>query len=172
MSFTETVKSSAPIFTVLITRVVIGETTSLIVNLSLIPIMGGLALASMTELSFHILGFAGKYWKWKASQSSFLFFLSMASFIAFAGLLLIHSLILSILICSFSRVGHESKRMSPKCHLQIAHISFHIQIFSGRVTMFHGARFHVSAIARQCLSHGLWKDTSHVLVGNGDRALD
>jgi len=58
VSFTETVKSSAPIFTVLITRVVIGETTSLIVNLSLIPIMGGLALASMTELSFHILGFA------------------------------------------------------------------------------------------------------------------
>ena len=52
VSFTETVKSSAPIFTVLITRVVIGETTSLIVNLSLIPIMGGLALASMTELSF------------------------------------------------------------------------------------------------------------------------
>ena len=73
VSFTETVKSSAPIFTVLITRVVIGETTSLIVNLSLIPIMGGLALASMTELSFHILGFAGKYWKWKASQSSFSF---------------------------------------------------------------------------------------------------
>ena len=60
VSFTETVKSSAPIFTVLITRVVIGETTSLIVNLSLIPIMGGLALASMTELSFLILGFAGK----------------------------------------------------------------------------------------------------------------
>jgi len=58
VSFTETVKSSAPIFTVLIARLVIGETTSLIVNLSLIPIMGGLALASMTELSFHILGFA------------------------------------------------------------------------------------------------------------------
>ena len=59
VSFTETVKSSAPIFTVLIARLVIGEKTSLIVNLSLIPIMGGLALASMTELSFHILGFAG-----------------------------------------------------------------------------------------------------------------
>jgi len=58
VSFTETVKSSAPIFTVLIARLVIGETTSLIVNLSLIPIMGGLALASMTELSFHILGFS------------------------------------------------------------------------------------------------------------------
>ena len=60
VSFTETVKSSAPIFTVLIARIVIGERTSLIVNLSLIPIMGGLALASMTELSFHILGFAGE----------------------------------------------------------------------------------------------------------------
>lgn len=58
VSFTETVKSSAPIFTVLIARLVIGEKTSLIVNLSLIPIMGGLALASLTELSFHILGFA------------------------------------------------------------------------------------------------------------------
>ena len=61
VSFTETVKSSAPIFTVLIARLVIGEKTSLIVNLSLIPIMGGLALASMTELSFHILGFAGNF---------------------------------------------------------------------------------------------------------------
>jgi len=57
VSFTETVKSSAPIFTVLITRLIIGESTSFLVNMSLIPIMGGLALCSATELSFNILGF-------------------------------------------------------------------------------------------------------------------
>jgi solute carrier family 35 protein E2 len=34
-----------------------GEVTGLYVNLSLIPVMGGLALCSANELSFHTLGF-------------------------------------------------------------------------------------------------------------------
>ncbi|CAG2121940.1 unnamed protein product, partial [Medioppia subpectinata] len=50
VSFAETVKSSAPVFTVLIARVVLGEKTSLLVNLSLIPVMSGLALCSAFEL--------------------------------------------------------------------------------------------------------------------------
>ena len=83
VSFTETIKSSAPIFTVLISwlllgmsskiiehgdlqvrnflKVVlffsIGEETGFYVNMSLIPVMLGLALASATELSFNFIGF-------------------------------------------------------------------------------------------------------------------
>nr|CAG4638519.1 EOG090X07UV [Cyclestheria hislopi] len=57
VSFTETVKSSAPLFTVVIARILVGEKTGLYVNLSLIPIMAGLALCSATELSFNIPGF-------------------------------------------------------------------------------------------------------------------
>ena len=57
VSFTETVKSSAPFFTVIFARVMLGERTSLMVNLSLIPVVGGLALCSATELSFNYIGF-------------------------------------------------------------------------------------------------------------------
>jgi len=57
VSFTETVKSSAPAFTVVISRLILGEVSGLFVKLSLIPVMGGLALCSMNELSFNIIGF-------------------------------------------------------------------------------------------------------------------
>ncbi|PVD36628.1 hypothetical protein C0Q70_03614 [Pomacea canaliculata] len=57
VSFTETVKSSAPLFTVFISQVLIGEYTGLYTFLSLIPIMAGLALCSAYELSFNIQGF-------------------------------------------------------------------------------------------------------------------
>ncbi|XP_006871787.1 PREDICTED: solute carrier family 35 member E2 [Chrysochloris asiatica] len=58
VSFAETVKSSAPIFTVIMSRMILGEYTGLLVNLSLIPVMGGLALCTATELSFNVLGFS------------------------------------------------------------------------------------------------------------------
>ncbi|XP_045866593.1 solute carrier family 35 member E2B isoform X4 [Meles meles] len=58
VSFAETVKSSAPIFTVIMSRMILGEYTGLLVNLSLIPIMGGLALCTATEISFNVLGFS------------------------------------------------------------------------------------------------------------------
>ncbi|XP_073937688.1 solute carrier family 35 member E2B isoform X2 [Castor canadensis] len=81
VSFAETVKSSAPIFTVIMSRMILGEYTEwvgialslarglhqlpcvlllpgLLVNLSLIPVMGGLALCTATEISFNILGFS------------------------------------------------------------------------------------------------------------------
>ena len=35
----------------------LGERTGILVNLSLLPVMGGLALCSMHELSFNIKGF-------------------------------------------------------------------------------------------------------------------
>ena len=57
VSFTETIKSSAPFFTVVIARLMLGERTSLHVNLSLLPVVAGLALCSVTELSFNYIGF-------------------------------------------------------------------------------------------------------------------
>ena len=57
VSFTETVKSSAPAFTVVISRLILGQLTGIYVKLSLIPVMGGLALCSANELSFNVIGF-------------------------------------------------------------------------------------------------------------------
>jgi len=57
VSFTETVKSSAPAFTVVISRLVLGEISGVYVKLSLIPVMGGLALCSANELSYNFTGF-------------------------------------------------------------------------------------------------------------------
>lgn len=49
-----------------------GEETGFYVNLSLIPVMGGLALCSATELSFNFIGFiaamATNFTEWYESQ--------------------------------------------------------------------------------------------------------
>ncbi|XP_026224451.1 solute carrier family 35 member E2A [Anabas testudineus] len=58
VSFAETVKSSAPIFTVIMSRLILGEYTGVWVNLSLFPVMAGLALCTATEISFNTLGFS------------------------------------------------------------------------------------------------------------------
>ncbi|XP_031600946.1 solute carrier family 35 member E2A [Oreochromis aureus] len=58
VSFAETVKSSAPIFTVIMSRLILGEYTGLWVNLSLFPVMAGLGLCTATEISFNMLGFS------------------------------------------------------------------------------------------------------------------
>ncbi|XP_034027794.1 solute carrier family 35 member E2A-like [Thalassophryne amazonica] len=58
VSFAETVKSSAPIFTVIMSRLILGEYTGLWVNLSLFPVMVGLSLCTATEISFNLLGFS------------------------------------------------------------------------------------------------------------------
>lgn len=57
VSFTETVKSSAPAFTVVLSRLLLGQVTGFYVNLSLLPVMTGLAVCSANELSFNMLGF-------------------------------------------------------------------------------------------------------------------
>ncbi|CAG5121833.1 unnamed protein product [Candidula unifasciata] len=57
VSFTETIKSSAPLFTVFISRIFIGELTGMFTFLSLIPVVLGLALCSLYDLSFNIQGF-------------------------------------------------------------------------------------------------------------------
>ena len=56
-SFTETVKSSAPFFTVVLTYVMLRQKTTLVVTLSLVPIVLGLILCSLTEISFNLIGF-------------------------------------------------------------------------------------------------------------------
>eukprot|EP01062_Namystynia_karyoxenos_P056236 TRINITY_DN47203_c0_g1_i1.p1 TRINITY_DN47203_c0_g1~~TRINITY_DN47203_c0_g1_i1.p1 ORF type:complete len:373 (+),score=140.16 TRINITY_DN47203_c0_g1_i1:109-1119(+) len=58
VSFTETVKSSAPFFTVIFAQVMIREYVSTMVKFSLVPIVAGLAMCSFNELSFNLLGFA------------------------------------------------------------------------------------------------------------------
>ncbi|XP_032376702.1 solute carrier family 35 member E2A [Etheostoma spectabile] len=58
VSFAETVKSSAPIFTVIMSRLILGEYTGLWVNMSLLPVMAGLGLCTATEISFNMLGFS------------------------------------------------------------------------------------------------------------------
>lgn len=57
VSFTETVKSSAPAFTVVMSKLILGQSTGLYVKLSLMPVMGGLALCSANELSYNLPGF-------------------------------------------------------------------------------------------------------------------
>ncbi|XP_069466255.1 solute carrier family 35 member E2A-like isoform X2 [Ambystoma mexicanum] len=58
VSSAETVKSSAPIFTVIMSRLILGEYTGFVVTMSLLPVMGGLALSTETEHSFNMLGFS------------------------------------------------------------------------------------------------------------------
>lgn len=53
VSFTHTIKASEPFFTVLLSALFLGEVPSLPVLGSLVPIVGGVALASMTEVSFN-----------------------------------------------------------------------------------------------------------------------
>merc|ERR1739844_718399 len=52
VSYAHTVKASMPIFTVLITRVFLGTRHGCCVYLSLIPIVMGVAVATVTEISF------------------------------------------------------------------------------------------------------------------------
>jgi solute carrier family 35 protein E1 len=55
VSFTHTIKASEPFFTVLLSAFFLGEWPSLLVLGSLVPIVGGVALASLTEVSFNWL---------------------------------------------------------------------------------------------------------------------
>ncbi|XP_062194007.1 phosphoenolpyruvate/phosphate translocator 3, chloroplastic-like isoform X1 [Phragmites australis] len=64
VSFTHTVKASEPFFTALLSALFLGETPSLPVLGSLVPIVGGVALASLTEVSFNWVGF------WSAMASN------------------------------------------------------------------------------------------------------
>lgn len=56
VSFSQTIKGTMPIFTILISRVVLGERQSGKVYLSLLPIVCGVAIASLTEIRFDTVG--------------------------------------------------------------------------------------------------------------------
>lgn len=64
VSFTHTIKAMEPFFSVVLSALFLGELPTLWVVSSLLPIVGGVALASMTEASFNWAGF------WSAMASN------------------------------------------------------------------------------------------------------
>ncbi|RWV87275.1 hypothetical protein BHE74_00014501 [Ensete ventricosum] len=59
VSFTHIIKSGEPAFSVLVSRFLLGERFPVPVYLSLLPIIGGCALAAVTELNFNMTGMSG-----------------------------------------------------------------------------------------------------------------
>lgn len=56
VSFTHIIKSGEPAFSVLVSRFLLGEPFPMPVYFSLLPIIGGCALAAVTELNFNMIG--------------------------------------------------------------------------------------------------------------------
>ncbi|RYR31109.1 hypothetical protein Ahy_B01g055894 [Arachis hypogaea] len=59
VSFTHHIKSGEPAFSVLVSRFLLGKSFPIPVYLSLVPIIGGCALAAVTELNYNMIGFVG-----------------------------------------------------------------------------------------------------------------
>ncbi|OVA16975.1 Drug/metabolite transporter [Macleaya cordata] len=57
VSFTHTIKALEPFFSVILSALFLGEIPTLWVVSSLVPVVGGVALASLTEVSFNWVGF-------------------------------------------------------------------------------------------------------------------
>ncbi|KAK1693024.1 hypothetical protein QYE76_009721 [Lolium multiflorum] len=64
VSFTHTIKAMEPFFSVLLSALFLGQAPSLLILGSLVPVVGGVVLASMTEVSFNWIGF------WSAMASN------------------------------------------------------------------------------------------------------
>lgn len=59
VSFTHIIKSAEPAFSVIVSRFLFGQSYPSSVYFSLLPIIGGCALAAATELNFNTVGFVG-----------------------------------------------------------------------------------------------------------------
>ncbi|XP_051178706.1 phosphoenolpyruvate/phosphate translocator 3, chloroplastic [Lolium perenne] len=64
VSFTHTIKAMEPFFSVLFSALFLGQAPSILILGSLVPVVGGVVLASMTEVSFNWIGF------WSAMASN------------------------------------------------------------------------------------------------------
>ncbi|XP_044477660.1 phosphoenolpyruvate/phosphate translocator 1, chloroplastic-like [Mangifera indica] len=69
VSFTHTIKATEPFFSVVLSAMFLGELPTLWVVSSLVPIVGGVALASVTEASFNWAGFLSAMASNLANQS-------------------------------------------------------------------------------------------------------
>ncbi|CAF3354617.1 unnamed protein product, partial [Rotaria sp. Silwood2] len=56
VSYTHTVKALMPLFTVIFSRIILREEQSITIYLSLLPIITGVIIASISELSFNVIG--------------------------------------------------------------------------------------------------------------------
>ncbi|CAF1213238.1 unnamed protein product [Rotaria sordida] len=56
ISYTHTVKALMPLFTVILSRIILDEEQSITIYLSLLPIIIGVIITSLSELSFDIIG--------------------------------------------------------------------------------------------------------------------
>mmetsp|Transcript_18511 Transcript_18511/g.43164 ORF Transcript_18511/g.43164 Transcript_18511/m.43164 type:complete len:355 (+) Transcript_18511:73-1137(+) len=156
VSFTETVKSSAPFFTVIFSWLMMRERTSLPVSLSLVPVVGGLALCSATELSFNAIGFYAAVFnncidcvqnvfskKLLTTQYSYVqlqFYTSAAALLVQLPFLLLSSSTGLTLSPSPDEVSHEGEPPAEwsselLLHLLLNGVSFHLQSVAAYAVM-------------------------------------